>query len=315
MKLAIGVDLGGTKVAVGVVDPSGHVLAQIRRPIAAGDAEATLSETVDLIAELRTSHQVSAVGIGVPGLLDASRSRLVFAANLGWVDTPVREVIASGTDLPTVLVDDANAAAWAEYRFGAGRHEPHLVMVTVGTGIGGGVIDEGVIRHGASGSAADIGHMPIVPDGIECGCGGRGCLEQYASGPALVREVRDQCLAHPSRASNVLSLGDGTPEGVRGSHVTEAARRGDPLALESFERIAGWLGRGLAVLTAVLDPSCFVIGGGVSDAGALLLAPARAAYLRSLPAGEHRLPVPLKLAELGNDAGLIGAADLAHVVP
>ncbi len=312
MTVAIGVDIGGTKVAVGVVDQSGRILSQMRRPIAANDADAALSEIVDLITELCTGHRVGAIGVGVPGLLDASRSRVAFAANLGWVNVPVREVIENGTGLPTVLEDDANVAAWAEYRFGAGRREPHLMMVTVGTGIGGGVIDDGTIRHGASGSAADIGHMQIVPDGIRCVCGGRGCLEQYASGRALVREVQDQCIARPSRGSLVLSLGDGTPGGIRGVHVAEAAQRGDPLSLESFESIAGWLGRGLAVLTAVLDPGCFVLGGGVSEAGDLLLNPARAAYLRFLPAGEHRSPAQLKLAEFGNDAGLIGAADLAH---
>ncbi len=313
MTLAIGVDIGGTKVAVGVVDESGHILTQRRRPIAANDADATLSAIVDLITELPQRapsgchRDRRALACWTPAAR-GSRSRQTSIGSTYRCG----EVIERGTKLPTVLEDDANAAAWAEYRFGAGQNEPHLVMVTVGTGIGGGVIDEGSIRHGASGSAAEFGHMQIVPDGIECACGGRGCLEQYASGRALVSQARDLCIDHPSRGSLVLSLGDGTPTGIHGKHVTEAARRGDPLALESFEKIAGWLGRGLAILTAVLDPGCFVLGGGVSEAGDILLDPAGAAFRRFLPVGEHRLPAQLKLAELGNDAGLIGAADLAH---
>jgi glucokinase len=185
-------------------------------------------------------------------------------------------------------------------------------MVTVGTGIGGAIIDHGSVLHGASGSAADVGHMQIVPDGVECTCGGRGCLEQYASGRALVTKAREKCLSAPSQAALVLSLGDQTPEGIRGDHLTEAARRGDPLALECFEFIASWLGHGLSVLTAVLDPGCVVLGGGVSDAGNLLLEPTSAAYQRALPARDHRSPARLKLAQLGNDAGLIGAAHLAQ---
>ena len=232
--LSIGVDIGGTKVAVGVVNQSGQVIAQVRRPIANNDAPGTLSEIIDLITGLRNDHAISAIGIGVAGLLDASRSGVAFAANLGWVDVPVREVIERGTGLPTIVEDDANAAAWGEYRFGASRGESNPVMVTVGTGIGGGVIDDGSIRRGATGSASDIGHLQIVPDGIECSCGARGCLEQYASGRALVRTARDLSTAGPSRAALVLSLGDGTLEGIRGDHIAEGARRGDPLALEVF---------------------------------------------------------------------------------
>ena len=163
--LALGVDIGGTKVATGVVDETGKVLARTQRPIAANNAEGTLDEIVDLITELRAQHAVEAIGVCTPGLMDGPGARVVFAANLGWVDVPVRDLIQKGTGLPTFMEGDANAAAWAEYRFGSGRDEPHLVMVTVGTGLGGGVIDNGSIRHGATGSASDIGHIPMVPDG------------------------------------------------------------------------------------------------------------------------------------------------------
>lgn len=313
MTLTVGVDIGGTKVAVGVVDAAGQVVDRVRRPIAANDPSTTLAEIIELIAGMVDRHDVSAVGIGVAGLIDAGRGRVNFAANLGWVDVAVREVVEAGTDLPTVLDDDANAAAWGEYRFGAGRDESNLLMITIGTGIGGGVIDNGSLRHGATGSASDVGHLPIVPDGIECSCGARGCLEEYASGRALARAAHDLGASEQSRASAVLSFGDGTLKGIRGEHVTLAASRGDSMALEAFDYITNWLGRGLAVLTAVLDPGCVVLGGGVTEAGEILLTRTRDAYERALPAGEYRSPARLKLAQLGSDAGLIGAADLARI--
>lgn len=313
MTLTVGVDIGGTKVAVGVVDEAGQVLARVRRPIATNDPSTTLADIVELIGGVVDGHEVSAIGVGVAGLIDARRCTVIFAANLGWVDVAVREVIEAGTDLPTVLDDDANAAAWGEYRFGAGRDESNLVMLTIGTGIGGGVIDNGSLRHGATGSASDVGHLPIVPDGIECSCGARGCLEEYASGRALARAAHDLGASELSRAGVVLSLGDGTLEGIRGEHVTQAAQRGDSMALEAFDYISNWLGRGLAVLTAVLDPGCVVLGGGVAEAGDILLNRTRDAYERALPAGKYRSPARLKLAELGSDAGLIGAANLARI--
>lgn len=310
--LALGVDIGGTKVAIGVVDSSGRILDGTRLPIDADDANASLEAIAEQIVNLRSRHTVSSIGVCTPGHLDAQRSRIVFAANLRWVDVPVRDFIQSRTDLPTLLEGDANAAAWAEHRFGAGRDEPHLVMVTVGTGLGGGVIDDGVIRHGATGASSDIGHMQVVPDGIECECGGRGCLERYASGQALLGAARTLCIQDPARAGGLLSLGDGTPEGLRGSHVTLAARHGDPLAAEALQGLADWLGRGLAIVTAVLDPGCFVVGGGVSDAGELLLSPVRSAYTRHLPAAGSRSPAKVRLATLGVDAGMVGAADLSR---
>ncbi len=312
MTLAIGVDIGGTKAAVGVVDECGQVIARTQRMIAGKAVEAALAEMVNLISEVRAQHEVTAVGIGVAGLLDSTRTGVAFAANLAWVDVPLGEIVSASTHLPTLIEGDANCAAWGEYRFGAARHEAHLVMLTVGTGVGGGVIDDGSIRHGATGLASEVGHLQIDPDGLACECGARGCLEQYASGKALVTRAQELCHVQPSRAGGLFALGDGTPQGICGEHVTEAARRGDPLAAEAFRGVADWLGRGLAVLTAVLDPGCFVLGGGVSDAGSILLDPVRTSYERHLPAGNHRSPAPVRLAKLGSDAGLVGAADLAR---
>ena len=210
------------------------------------------------------------------------------------------------------MENDANAAAWGEFRFGAGRDAHDLVAVTVGTGIGGGIVLSDRLVRGAFGMAAEFGHLVRVPDGRLCGCGKRGCWEQYASGNALLRKARELAAERRNEAHTLLDLGDGTPEGVTGKHITVAARDGDPVALEAFSRIGRWLGTGLADVAALLDPAMFVIGGGVSEAGELLLAPTRVAFVSALVAAGHRPHAQVVAAELGNDAGLVGAADLAR---
>jgi glucokinase len=214
--------------------------------------------------------------------------------------------------LPLVIENDANAAAWGEARFGAGINEKHLMMLTIGTGIGGGVVVNGALYRGAFGIAAEFGHMRVVPEGHLCGCGARGCFEQYASGNALLRHAREAISASPEVARNLLALGDGTVAGLTGKHITDAARQGDAVALAAFNTTAQWLGAGIASLSVVLDPACVVIGGGVIDAGEILLAPTRAAVERNMPfAGKHPSP-RIIAAELGNEAGLVGVADLAR---
>ncbi len=206
----------------------------------------------------------------------------------------------------------ATSRPGASTGFGAGRGSGGLTLVTVGTGIGGGIVVNGALFRGAHGVAGEIGHINAVPDGRPCGCGRNGCLEQYASGNALVREARLLAAERRSEAGMLLALGDGTPEGVQGLHVTQAAREGDPVAMEAFAIVGTWLGRGLADLSAVLDPELFVIGGGVSDAGDLLLASARQTLADKL-IGQQNRPAPIvKVAELTNNAGLVGAADLAR---
>jgi glucokinase len=211
-----------------------------------------------------------------------------------------------------VVENDANAAAWGEFRFGAGSDETFLVCVTIGTGIGGGVIADGELFRGGFGVGAEIGHIQVVAQGRLCGCGQRGCWEQYASGNALVRDVRERAAEYRREAETLLLLGDGTPEGIKGEHVTEAARLGDPVATAAFEALGEWLGQGLADLAAVLDPETFVVGGGVSEAGDLFLRPMVEAFHQRLTGGDHRPVATVELAKLGNDAGLVGAADLAR---
>ena len=312
MALTIGVDVGGTKVAGGVVDEEGVVLARTRRPTPGSsprDVEDTIAEVV---ADLRRDHEVAAVGIGAAGFVDLARSTMIFAPNLAWRDEPLRDEVSRRVGLPVVVENDGNAAAWAEHRFGAGRGQAHLVVLTVGTGIGSGVVLDGALYRGHTGIGPEYGHMQVVEDGRRCGCGQRGCWEQYCSGRALVREAREIADVRPTHGARLLELGDGRPEGIEGPEVTRAAREGDPAAAECFERIGHWLGQGLADLTALLDPAGFVVGGGVGEAGELLLGPARATLAERLTGREHRPQPEVSSASLGNDAGMVGAADLAR---
>ncbi len=310
--LTIGVDVGGTKVAAGVVDEQGAVLARTRRPT----PSASPSDVEDVIAgcvqELRAEHEVEAVGIGAAGFIDAERATVYVAPNLSWRDEPLRDAVAGRIGLPVVVENDANAAAWAEHRFGAGRGEQHLVVVTVGTGIGGGIVLDGALYRGRHGIGAEFGHMQVEKAGRRCGCGQHGCWEQYCSGRALLHEAREIADVQRGYGKRLLELGSGRPEGIEALEVTQAAREGDPAALDCFEEVGGWLGQGLADLAAVLDPGAFVIGGGVADAGELLLVPARRVFAERLTGTRYRPHAEIRLAELGNEAGLVGAADLAR---
>ena len=318
MSLTIGVDVGGTKVAAGLVDEQGRVLARTRRPTPSAspaDVEDVIASCVD---ELRgrpeaAGTQVEAVGIGAAGFIDADRAVVLVAPNLAWRAEPLRDDVRRRVGCPVVVENDANAAAWAEYRFGAARGESHVVCVTVGTGIGGGLVLEGQLYRGRFGIGAEFGHMQVQPSGRRCGCGQSGCWEQYCSGRALLREAREIADVQPGYGRRLLELGDGRPEGIEAPEVTQAATEGDPAALACFEEVGAWLGQGLACLAAALDPGVFVVGGGVSEAGELLLAPARRVFGERLPGTAARPHAELRLAELGNEAGMVGAADLARL--
>jgi glucokinase len=311
--LAIGIDVGGTKVAAGVVDEEGTVIAELRRPTPSTNPDAVEQTIADVVTELRKSHDVIAVGIGGAGFIDADRSTVLFAPNLAWRDEPLRDEVAKLIDLPVVVENDANAAAWGEYRFGAGRGEHHMVCVTVGTGIGGGIVLEGALYRGRFGIGAEFGHTQVLPNGRRCGCGQRGCWEQYCSGRALLHEAREIADVHGVYGKRLLELGDGKPEGIEAPEVTKAAMEGDPAALECFTVVGHWLGQGLANLAAVLDPGVFVVGGGVADAGDLLLDPARRHFGKVLTGTGYRPRPEIRHASLGNRAGMVGAADLARL--
>ena len=313
MALAIGIDIGGTKVAAGVVDEQGTIIADRRVPTP-GKSAADVEQAIGgLVMELRKEHDVVAVGIGAAGFVDAARSTVLFAPNVAWRDEPLRDEVAKLVDLPVVVENDANAAAWGEYRFGAGRGEDHMVCVTVGTGIGGGVVLGGQLYRGKFGIGAEFGHMQVVVDGRRCGCGQLGCWEQYCSGRALLHEAREIADVQKEYGRRLLELGDGVPEGIEAPEVTRAATEGDPAALECFSVVGHWLGQGLANLAALLDPGCFVVGGGVADAGDLLLDPARRTFGKVLTGTGHRPRPEIRHAHLGNRAGMVGAADLARL--
>lgn len=318
MDLTIGVDVGGTKIAAAVVDGEGvvHDHVQLATPdgegIADPGAEEVESSICAAIQHLTGRHRVSAVGLAVAGFVDAGRSMLRFAPNLPMRDRPLRELIGTRVGLPVVIENDANAAAWAEHRFGAGSGVPDAVMLTVGTGLGGGIVLGGRLLRGAFGCAAELGHLRMVRGGQLCGCGNHGCWEQYASGSALVREAQALGRNEPLRAARLLDLAGGHVDAIDGPMVTRAASEGDPAARGLLSALGRWLGEGIADLAEVLDPAVVVVGGGVCEAGDLLLAPAREAYAAAVSAGAHRPHLRIVAAELGNDAGMVGAADLAR---
>lgn len=313
MGLTIGIDVGGTKIAAGVVDDEGKIGARTHRDTPAEDVDATAAAICDAAAELIAGDDVEAVGIGAAGFVSSDRSTVLFAPNLAWRDEPLGARVGDKLKIPVVVENDANAAAWGEFAFGAAKDVEHMLCLTIGTGIGGGVVIDGELLRGAHGVAAELGHMRVVPGGHRCGCGARGCLEQYASGRALVREGRAQAEAGSLAALQMLSVcGISDPAELTGPMITTAAAAGDPCAVELLEDLGRWLGEGLASLATMFDPTTIVIGGGVSAAKDLLMKSAQIAFEKHLPAKANRPHPTFGLAELGNDAGLIGAADLAR---
>ncbi len=313
-RLAVGVDIGGTKVIAGVVDAAGTIVEHCRADTPDKKQSPQLVEDTiaELVQALAARYPVSAVGIGAAGWLDETRSTVVFAPHLAWRNEPLREVMRDRLGLPVLMENDANAAAWAEWRFGSARGEQYVICLTLGTGIGGGLLVEGALQRGRYGMAGEFGHMVVVPGGHRCACGNRGCWEQYASGHALVREARGLAAADSPVIAALLHRAGQDVDAITGPLITESARDGDPAAVELFTEMGGWLGIGIANLAAALDPGLVVIGGGVSDAGDLLLGPARESYRRQLPGRGFRSEARIVRAGLGNLAGLIGAADLAR---
>ncbi|MDO9378875.1 MAG: ROK family glucokinase [Nocardioidaceae bacterium] len=313
MGLSIGVDIGGTKIAAGVVDEDGTIVAEEKVETPAQDPAALAAAVGEAIVRLRKDHDVQTVGIGAAGFVDKARATVLFAPNISWHHEPLAARVREIVDVRVIVENDANAAAWGEFRFGAGADVDDLLLVTVGTGVGGGIVQDGSLNRGGFGVAGEIGHLRMVRAGIRCGCGQYGCWEQYASGRALVREAQDRIRVGMKDAAPLAAMVDGDPERITGPMVTQAAQEGDPLACELIADVGQWLGEGIASLVAVLDPQVVAIGGGVAAAGELLMAPLRSSFWRALPAGPDRPPTGLRFATLGNKAGMIGAADLARV--
>jgi glucokinase len=310
--LTVGVDVGGTKIAAGVVDEDGKLIASTRRETPATDTHLVLEAIGDAVRELNSHHEIVAVGIGAAGFVDAARAKVLFAPNLAWRDEDLKGELTGQLGVPVVVENDANAVAWAESRFGAGRDHDDLVAITIGTGIGGGLISNGRLLRGGYGVAAEIGHITMVPYGRRCGCGLQGCWEQYGSGRALVTEAREIARHSPAFAAGLLEAAGGDPEAITGEMVTATAQQGDVGALHCFDEIGRWIGLGLAQLAAVLDPSLFVLGGGVSAAGDLLRERVESMFRGNLTGRGHRPVAEVRLAEMGWESGMVGAADLAR---
>ncbi len=309
--LAIGVDAGGTKVEALLVDVEGggRILDRRLALTPATDAEATTRTIVALARELMAGRSdVSALGMGAAGMMDRG-GVMRFAPNVAWREVPLAEKVRSGVGLPTLVDNDANVAAWGEFRFGAGRGCSDMLLLTVGTGIGGGIVAGGKLFRGGHGFAGEIGHVIVEPNGPLCGCGNLGCWEQVASGRAIGRLGREAAQEHPE--SLIVELAGGQASAVTGLAVTAAAMKGDPVAVRILAEVGRRLGEGIAGLVNILDPDMVVIGGGVIEAGDLILEPARRSFVDSVEAPEHRPEVPLVPAMMGNDAGAVGAADLA----
>jgi glucokinase len=312
----VGIDIGGTKVMAGVVDADGQILEQVRAetPEKSKSPKVIEDTIAELVLDLSDRHDVHAVGIGAAGWVDADRSRVLFAPHLAWRDEPLKDAITARLAVPVMVDNDANTAAWGEWRFGAGRGEDHLVMITLGTGIGGAILENGRVKRGKYGVAGEFGHMQVVPGGHRCPCGNRGCWEQYSSGNALVREARELALAESPVAYGIIERVGGHISEITGPLITELARDGDAMCTELLQDIGHWLGVGIANLAAALDPGGFVIGGGVSAADELLIDPAREAFKRTLTGRGYRPEATIAKAQLGPEAGMVGAADLARLV-
>ncbi|MSO25401.1 MAG: ROK family protein [Candidatus Nanopelagicaceae bacterium] len=310
--LTIGIDIGGTKVLGGVVDGSGKIIESARRVTPAAGGKELIATIVELIKELNVKHEIAGIGICVAALISADQGTIVGAPNIANLSelnfvAEIKKVF----DLPVIAENDANAAMWAEYKFGNAKGFNPVMFFIIGTGMGGGLVIDGKLFRGANGIGAEFGHMIVQPKGILCGCGAHGCIEQYASGSALMRYAKDAITADPVAGKALLETA-GEINNLTGEILTQAAKNGDQLAISAFNKQADWLGSACASYTLLLDPQAIVVGGGVVQAGELFLAPVRAAMEKYMPfAGTHLLPKVIA-AKFGNDAGVIGAADLVR---
>jgi glucokinase len=313
-RAALGIDIGGTKVAGGIVAADGTILGTARRATPGASVSDTEDAIVAVVEELAAGHDSELVGVGVgaAGWFDRTGDTVLFSPHLAWRNSSLRKDLAVRLQRPLWVGNDADAAAWAEYRYGAARGSDLALMITLGTGIGGGIVLDGRLRRGSHGVAGEWGHMRVVPDGRLCACGNRGCWEQYASGTALGQTAREVARTSPAAAAQLLERVDCEPDRLTGEDVARAAAEGDPLALELVTEVGVWLGQGIADLAAVLDPEVVVIGGGVSKLGEMVLAPARDRLDRALPGRGFRPGPRVVAAELGPQAGMVGAADLVR---
>lgn len=307
----IGIDLGGTSMKLGVVSELGKVIKETEKPtIKEEGADGVIRRMVlharSLAKEANISwKEIQGIGVGLPGFLDIPGGVVKYLTNLGWTDIPIRDQLESAWQVPVKIDNDANVATLGEVWSGAGAGERNAVCITLGTGVGGGIIAEGRLLHGAKGFAGEIGHIQIDPAGYLCNCGQTGCLETISSATGMVRSVR-----HAVLAGEETSLASWVHEGSLSTrHIFAEASRGDAVAKKTIDRAVHALAQAMAILSVVINPSLFIVGGGVSQAGEALLYPLRKKY-QCLTQKNARQDVRIVLAQLGNRAGFIGAAGL-----
>ena len=308
--LIIGIDIGGTKISAGVVDSSGNLIDSSKCSTPAEGGKDLISSVVNLVKELNKKYEIKGIGISIAALISSDYGTIVGAPNIANLSKlNFANEIKEEFKLPIIIENDANAAMWAEFKFGSAKGLNPVMFFIIGTGVGGGLVIDGKLFKGANGIGAEFGHMCVVPNGLLCGCGAKGCIEQYASGGALIRYANEALLANPDKSEEVLSFGEGK---LSGTALTKAAKAGNELALAAFSKQADWLGLACASYSLIIDPQAIIIGGGVVDAGELFLAPVRAAMRKYMPFAESHVPPKIIAAKFGNDAGLIGAADLVR---
>jgi glucokinase len=311
----IGIDLGGTKISTALVDRSGKIIARdYQETRAAGGRDAVVRRMLDgarrVVAQARlTEEQVAAVGIGAPGPLDIENGVVVAPPNLpGWERVPLKRLVEDDLGITTFLENDANAAALGEHRFGAGQGAQHMIYVTASTGIGGGLILDGELYHGADGMAGEVGHVTVMPNGPHCNCGNQGCLEAFASGTAIAREARERVMR--GVPTLLADLAGGDMERITAKLVSQAAGQGDAQAQEILSEAMAYLGVGMANLVNLFNPQLIVIGGGLTNIGEPLFEAVRHAIDRRAFRAQAQT-VRVVRAALGDDVGVLGAAAVA----
>lgn len=310
---AVGIDIGGTKIAGALVDDSGAIVKELRVPSPIEDSSQMIEAISSVINQLTEDTQVVGVGVAAAGFLSVDREIMYHAPNIAaWRNEPLKGRIESKTSFPVLLENDANAAGWAEFRFGAGKDVLSMIMLTIGTGVGGAIISDGKLLKGGFGIGGELGHVLSVPEGRLCGCGLKGCLETYASGTALLLAARALAASDDEKGKRLKELAAAEAE-LTGEMVYQAIMEGDAGANELIAEVGHYLGSAIgSVFVPVLDPEIAVIGGGVSAVGDKLMHPIRESFEKTIPAKGYRPELQVVKATFLNQAGLIGAADLAR---
>jgi len=309
--ITVGIDVGGTKIAGALVSENGEILSSLKVPTPADNAEDLISAVVEMVKELSAGKVIGAVGVAIAGFIDAAQAEVIYSPNLSLRNEPLKAKLEARLGIEVLVENDANAAGWAEYRFGAGRGSQHMMMITIGTGVGGAIVAKGELFRGGYGIGAELGHTNFIQEGRPCGCGQNGCLERYASGTALLDSAKALASSGTAEGSRLAELASEVGE-LTGTEVYQAITESDPGAIRLLRELGTNIGKACASFAAILDPQILVVGGGLSVAGELLLGPIREAYLKHLPARGYRPEMTVVAATLINDAGVVGAADLAR---